>query len=317
MWDLFPCEVLEEMNARMLVGRFNKIFSVFLVTFFCLTGFLTGCAKEDTRNTGVHSDLTIKVLDIGQGDSILIKTSEQTILIDTGDLDKRNKFREQLQKAQVKTIDKLIITHPHADHIGGAKVAMEEFDVKAVYDNGQVATPKFYREYLKIIKEKKIPYHKLYAGENLDFGGGVVFEVLNPTPAMIKTNKNKRQKPDLNGNSITGRLVYKDFSIMLTGDLEKKNEKIILDTYGKDKIRSTLLKSPHHGSKTSSSEPFLKALESQAVLISVGKDNDYGHPHDIILKRYDKYHLKVYRTDLQGTLTVKTDGKNYTIEGER
>ena len=121
---------------------------------------------------------------------------------------------------------------------------------------------------------------------------------------------------DLNNNSIVAKLIFKNFSIMLPGDAEKEAEERILKA-GAAELKSTLLKSGHHGSKTSSSAQFLKAVNAEAALISLGADNEYKHPHDITLKRYNQRKMMIYRTDTDGTLSVVSDGQTYTITKER
>ena len=146
---------------------------------------LVGCGIP-MEKSAVASHLTVKMLDVGQGDAILIRTPDETILIDTGDTDEAAKLKAALDKEGVKTIDKLIITHPHRDHLGGSAMVFQNYAVKAVYDNGQPTTPKFYRDYLKTIKVKNIPYKTLRDGDRLDFGGGVSFTILSPTEEMVQ-----------------------------------------------------------------------------------------------------------------------------------
>ena len=258
------------------------------------------------------------MLDVGQGDAILIRTAEQTILIDTGDTDEHEKFAAALKKEGVKTVDKLIITHPHADHLGGASVVFKECEVRAVYDNGQTTNSKLYREYLKTIKAKGIAYQALRDGDTLDFGSGVSFKVLSPTEEMVKEGgKNKDGKVNLNLNSVVGRLTYGNFSMLFTGDAEQETEAGILQRHKAEEIKSLVLKSPHHGSKTSSSPAYLKAAAPEAALISLGAGNEYHHPHQVTLDKYAKMNMKVWRTDQSGTITVTSNGQGYEIKGEK
>lgn len=293
-----------------------------------LTAMLTGCGSSarsagsassgSNAAAGAGKDLTVKMLDVGQGDAILIRTAEQTILIDTGDTDEHEKFAAALKKEGVKTVDKLIITHPHADHLGGASVVFKECEVRAVYDNGQTTNSKLYREYLKTIKAKGIAYQALRDGDTLDFGSGVSFKVLSPTEEMVKEGgKNKDGKINLNLNSIVGRLTYGDFSMLFTGDAEQETEAGILQRHKAEEIKSLVLKSPHHGSKTSSSPAYLKAAAPEAALISLGAGNEYHHPHQVTLDKYAKMNMKVWRTDQSGTITVTSNGQGYEIKGEK
>ena len=295
-----------------------------LAAFVVVCAFLTGCAAGQPSAAGKTESaqakggaLEVKVLDVGQGDAILIRTADEVIFIDTGDVDEHPKLEAALKKENIKTVDKLIITHPHADHLGGASVIFKNCEVKAVYDNGEPTTTKLYRDYLKTIKAKGIPYKALVDGDVLDFGGGVSFRVLGPTAQMVKEGGKKNGKPNLNINSIVGRLEYGNFTMLFTGDAEKETEKAVLSHHSAAEIKSLVLKAPHHGSKTSSTAAFLKAAAPEAVAISCGAGNEYGHPHKEVLERYKKFNIKVYRTDQGGTIAVISDGKTYNVKEEK
>lgn len=270
----------------------------------------SGCSSNN-NNTNSNNEVKIEVLDIGQGDASLIYTKDEVIMIDTGDVDERDRLEKLLKERNISTIDKLIITHPHADHIGGAYVVFKNVNVKEVYDNGDATTSKTYQTYLKNIKQKNIAYHQLKAGDTVDFGDGVSFKVFSPTEKMIKNDD------DLNNNSIVGQLRYKDFTMLFTGDSERDAEQNMVKSYG-DELQSDVLKSPHHGSRTSSSDDYLKTVKAKDVIISLAADNEYGHPHKQTLDRYKKYNMNVYRTDQDGTITITTDGSDdYTISKEK
>lgn len=279
-----------------------------------LTMVCVGCSKNDTVDTAASNsggDVKIEVLDIGQGDASLIYTKDEIVMIDTGDIDERDRLVKLLKERNITSIDKLIITHPHADHIGGAYAVFKNFKVKEVYDNGDTTTTKTYQTYLKNIKQQNIAYHQLKAGDSIDFGSGVSFKVFSPTEKMLKSDD------DLNNNSLVGQLRYKDFTMLFTGDSERGAEQNMVKEYGSE-LQSDVLKSPHHGSRTSSSDSYLKAVKAKDVIISLAADNEYGHPHKQTLDRYKKYDMNVYRTDKDGTVTVLTDGSdNYTITKEK
>ena len=281
--------------------------------------FFAGCTAapaSDASKQATQGEITVKVLNIGQGDSILIQTGEKTVLVDTSDVDERDKLRTELKKADVKKIDTIILTHPHADHIGGMDVLLNEYPVGMVYDNGMPSTSKLYLGYVKKLKEKKIERKGLVAGDRVDLGGGAVFEVLGPSAELVKEGSVKGYKHDPNNESVVGRLVFGDFSMMLTGDAEKKEEEAILAVDSAN-VKSTILKSGHHGSKTSSSADFLRAVQPEAALISCGVNNDYGHPHKETMKKYHALNIPIYVTAENGTITVTSDGKTYKIVPER
>lgn len=285
-----------------------KKFFILMLMIFAL--ICSGCSSSN-NNTNSNDEVKIEVLDIGQGDASLIYTKDEVIMIDTGDVDERDRLEKLLKERNISTIDKLIITHPHADHIGGAYVVFKNVNVKEVYDNGDATTSKTYQTYLKNIKQKNIAYHQLKAGDTVDFGDGVSFKVFSPTEKMIKNDD------DLNNNSIVGQLRYKDFTMLFTGDSERDAEQNMVKSYGNE-LQSDVLKSPHHGSRTSSSDDYLKTVKAKDVIISLAADNEYGHPHKQTLDRYKKYNMNVYRTDQDGTITITTDGSDdYTISKEK
>lgn len=282
--------------------------------------FFAGCmdkAIQGEQGASVkQGNITVKVLNIGQGDSILIQTGEKNVLVDTSDVDERDKLRAELKKAEVKKIDAVILTHPHADHIGGMDVLLNEYTVGMVYDNGMPSTSKLYLGYMKKLKEKHIERKGLVAGDVLDLGGGAKFEVLAPSAELVKKGTVKGYKHDPNNESVVGRLVFGNFTMMLTGDAEKKEEQDILAAEG-NRVQSKILKAGHHGSKTSSSADFLRAVQPEAALISCGVNNDYGHPHQETMKKYHAMNLLVYVTAENGTITVTSNGNDYKIEVER
>lgn len=299
--------------------KLHKWSWLFIVVTILALVVATGCgnanktAQSDNKppSAAVGAPLTVKVLDIGQGDAILIRTKDQVVLIDTGDVPTKEKLVSMLKSQGISSIDKLIITHPHADHLGGAEAIFDNFTVKQIYDSGQKTTSNVYKQYLTQIKKKNIPFSVVTAGMTIGLGNETVLKVLAPEKQLITGTES-----DLNNNSIVTKLVFGSFSMLLTGDAEKESEERMLqnDAAG---LKSTLLKSGHHGSKSSSSVPFLQAVKPEAVLISVGVNNDYHHPHPSTLKKYSENKIKVYRTDTEGTLTVTTDGKTYAITKER
>ncbi|MDF2500455.1 MAG: beta-lactamase domain protein [Anaerosporomusa subterranea] len=265
-------------------------------------------AKLDSN---AAANLTVKVLDVGQADAILIQTPKQAILIDTGDVGTKEKLVSYIKKAGITALDKVIITHAHADHLGGMAELMENIPIKQVYDSAFPATTATYRNYLTTVQKKKIPFSRLQAGGSVDLGDGISLKAFAPEKEFIKGSDS-----DVNNSSIALKLSYGDFSMLLTGDAETESEELMLKSFRAD-LKSQVLKSPHHGSRTSSSQAFLKAVAPEAVVISVGANNDYHHPHPSIMKRYQDAKMKIYRTDLDGTVTITSDGKTYKIAKEK
>ncbi|WP_031584465.1 ComEC/Rec2 family competence protein [Selenomonas bovis] len=276
-----------------------------------------GSAKAAVQTSVPQGTISIKMLDVGQGDAILIQTQEQTVLIDTSDVDERDKLRAQLAKAGVKKIDKVILTHPHADHIGGMEVLLDgSYEIGSIYDNGMPSTSKLYLSYMKKAKARGIPHHALKAGDVLDFGGGAQFKVLSPEESLVQKGQQKGYKHDPNNESVVGRLTFGQFAMLFTGDAEKEAEASIAARYGSE-LKSQVLKAPHHGSKTSSSAAYLRLVQPETCVISCGAGNDYGHPHKETLKKYAAIHAMTYETDKNGTITITSDGKSYEVKEEK
>lgn len=295
--------------------------------------------KDDTQAApaqDVKGNLKISMLNVGQGDAILIQTGKQTVLIDTSDTDERDLLVKELEKLSVTKIDKLILTHPHADHIGSAKALinpskkelnanpyLEKISVAEVYDNGIASTSPLYKSYMKSINTKGITHTALKAGDILDFGNSVKFNVLYPTPELVAAVNDEKQKSDPNNESVVGKLTYKKFSMMFTGDAEKEAEAAILANNKAKALKCDVLKSGHHGSYTASTKDFVAAVNPSYVLISCGPEeerrNTYGHPHLEPLENYleqgiDKKNILCTRWN--GTITVISDGKNFSVQSE-
>lgn len=296
--------------------------------------------KEDTQAEAkpaqdVKGNLKISMLNVGQGDAILIQTGKQVILIDTSDTDERDLLVRELEKFSVTKIDKLILTHPHADHIGSAKALinpgkkelaanpyLEKISVAEVYDNGIASTSPLYKSYMKAIDAKGITYAALKVGDTLDFGNSVKFNVLFPTSQLVNA-VNGGQKSDPNNESVVGKLTYKKFSMMFTGDAEKEVEAQLLANNKTKDLKCDVLKAGHHGSYTSSTKKFVAAVDPDYVLISCGPDeerrNTYGHPHLEPLENYLAQGIdakNIYCTRWNGTITVISDGKNFSVQPE-
>lgn len=313
----------------------RKIFlPIILLMIFICTGCGAGNTSENSTDSQtanadskISGELKITMLNVGQGDAVLIQTKSQNILIDTSDVDERDKLVSELNKAGVSRFDKIILTHPHADHIGGLEKILKDkqFTVKEVYDNGIASTSKLYLNYLKEIKAAKISHKTLSAGDHLDFGEGVYFDVLYPTKDIVKAVNNGKQKSDPNNESIVGRLIYKDFTMMFTGDAEKVVEDYLVKTVTAKKLSAKILKSGHHGSYTASTKDFLAAVKPEYALISAGEPTDkrggntYGHPHVEPLENYLAAGIStknIFWTWRNGTITVVTDGKNISVKSE-
>lgn len=315
----------------------KKYLQIICGLILCCTMLLTGCGQSggQSSDTAANSkveakgQLTISMLDIGQGDAVLIQTGAKNILIDTGDdkyYEDGKKGKEntqlltELQKLKIDHIDTLVMTHAHADHIGKADKVIAQYGVKELVYNGIPSTSKYFINALKAAKANGTQQVKVKAGDVLDFGNGVSFEIVSPSQSLIDEDTaaiKAKKKVDVNNESVVGRLTFGNFAMLFTGDAEGPVEKDMAASYGK-KLKCQVLKAGHHGSKTSSTAEFLKLVQPESVVMSLGVNNQYGHPHEALLNRLQKQGVKnIYRTDANGTITIVSDGSSYSITTEK
>ena len=315
----------------------KKYLQIICGLILCCTMLLTGCGQSggQSSDTAANSkaeakgQLTISMLDIGQGDAVLIQTGAKNILIDTGDdkyYEDGKKGKEntqlltELQKLKIDHIDTLVMTHAHADHIGKADKVIAQYGVKELVYNGIPSTSKYFINALKAAKANGTQQVKVKAGDVLDFGNGVSFEIVSPSQSLIDEDTaaiKAKKKVDVNNESVVGRLIFGNFAMLFTGDAEGPVEKDMVASYGK-KLKCQVLKAGHHGSKTSSTAEFLKLVQPESVVMSLGVNNQYGHPHEALLNRLQKQGIKnIYRTDANGTITIVSDGSSYSITTEK
>ena len=315
----------------------KKYLQIICGLILCCTMLLTGCGQSggQSSDTAANSkaeakgQLTISMLDIDQGDAVLIQTGAKNILIDTGDdkyYEDGKKGKEntqlltELQKLKIDHIDTLVMTHAHADHIGKADKVIAQYGVKELVYNGIPSTSKYFINALKAAKANGTQQVKVKAGDVLDFGNGVSFEIVSPSQSLIDEDTaaiKAKKKVDVNNESVVGRLTFGNFAMLFTGDAEGPVEKDMVASYGK-KLKCQVLKAGHHGSKTSSTAEFLKLVQPESVVMSLGVNNQYGHPHEALLNRLQKQGIKnIYRTDANGTMTIVSDGSSYSITTEK
>ncbi len=256
----------------------------------------------------ISSGLTITVLDVGQGDCILVQApGGRTMLVDGGGTPGQHASgydigREvvvpALMARRVKKIDVLVVTHPDEDHIGGLPAVVEAVPVGMVLDPMLPCDSGSYERLYEEIEERGITTHRATEGQRLNLGGGVSAEVLNPPdPRLAGTGS------DDNNNSVVLRLAYDGMSVLLTGDIDRVGA-MRMARHG-EAIQSTVLKVPHHGSAEPAVPEFVDAVRPELAVISVGADNPYGHPTEEVLRELERVGAKVMRTDEDGAVTVK------------
>lgn len=262
---------------------------------------LVGCegAKQKSPEVSTTGNLSVYYFDVGQGDSILIRTNKgENVLIDGGNNDKGKQVIRYLQALHIDTLDAVIGTHPDADHIGGLDTVIDNMKVHAVYTPKVTHTTITYEDFVKAVKRKGLKLKEAKAGVSLGLSGADAVFV-----APVKSYGD-----DLNAWSAVVKVTYGENSFLFTGDAPVKSEKDMIAT-GQN-IRANVLKVGHHGANTSTSQAFLSAVQPEYAVISAGKGNKYGHPTAEIIKRLQANGSKIYRTDELGTILSTSDGKN-------
>jgi competence protein ComEC len=262
-------------------------------------------------------ELSIHVLDVGQGDAILIVApGGKTALVDASVPGSGKKILAALGRYGVDHIDLLVTTHAHADHIGGADEVIKGTKVYKVLDSKVPNTTKNYEDFLDAIEAKQVEFIGASPGQTFDLGSGAIISVLAPMQPLFTKDQLRSGGNEPNANSVVTRLDYGEFSILLTGDAEAQTEQRLMEQGAR--VAARVLKVGHHGSKYASSVDFLRAAKFKDAVISCGTDNRYGHPSQEVLDRLKAANVRIYRTDLQGEITIKTRGKeDYQITTER
>lgn len=285
--------------------------AIVFISLLVIIAAFSGCAEktpvQNDNVTGHIDNLTVHFLDVGQGDSALVQFASKNILIDGGESDMGDRVASYLRDHGVSSLDLVVATHPHSDHIGGLITILKAFPVKQVLDNGQAQSSKTYENFLTVIDQKNIAYKVAKRGQKINLDPRLEIDVLNPPSVLFEDN--------LNENSIVLKITYGRVSFLLMGDAGKEAEKDLLSS-GYD-LNSDILKVGHHGSRYSSSPDFLQAVSPAASIIEVGKDNEYGHPAPETLEGLRDVGSAVYRTDLDGNIDVTTDGKSYSFAAEK
>lgn len=239
----------------------------------------------------------IHFIDVGQADATLLEDSGHFALIDAGLASDSEDLLYYLRNAGVQRLDYLVMTHPHADHIGAMEDILTSFDVESFLlsvlpeESEQSAQVK---EILKTAQDRQVPMHTMQAGETYELG-----------QAGLHVLQGSVEDDNLNNLSPVLKFAAPGVSCLFTGDGESPVENLALET-GLD-LSADLFQAGHHGSYTSNSRAFVSAINPEAVIVSCGKDNDYGHPHEAALRAFEAVNARVYRTDLQGDVIAYVD----------
>lgn len=292
------------------INLFNVLVFIFVLIYVI---FGTDVIKDIKNNVASVSNVTnnsesvklqdnvnleVYFLDVGQADSILIKLEDEYMLIDAGNNEDGVKLVNYFNELGIKEFKYVFGTHPHEDHIGGMDDIINNFKIDNYYMPDKITTTKTFEDVLDALINNNLQYTILEKGDEFNLSSAN-FKVIY---AGDETN-------DINDSSIVLKLTYGNNSFLLTGDATSNIEKTLLN----DDIKSDVLKVAHHGSNYSSTDEFLDVVSPKYAVISVGKNNNYNHPSNSTLKKLNDRNIKLYRTDLDGTIKFTSDGENITI----
>lgn len=292
------------------INLFNVLVFIFVLIYVI---FGTDVIKDIKNNVASVSNVTnnsesvklqdnvnleVYFLDVGQADSILIKLEDEYMLIDAGNNEDGVKLVNYFNELGIKEFKYVFGTHPHEDHIGGMDDIINNFKIDNYYMPDKITTTKTFEDVLDALINNNLQYTILEKGDEFNLSSAN-FKVIY---AGDETN-------DINDSSIVLKLTYGNNSFLLTGDATSNVEKTLLN----DDIKSDVLKVAHHGSNYSSTDEFLDVVSPKYAVISVGKNNSYNHPSNSTLKKLNDRNIKLYRTDLDGTIKFTSDGENITI----
>ena len=258
--------------------------------------------------------LHVSILDVGQGDAILIQTpSRQNILVDGGpspqavnlELGKKLPFWD-------KTIDLIILTQPQADHTAGLIEVLQKYKVQQIIEPGIAYSSTTYQHWLKLVSDKKIRCETGHAGQEIKLGNGIKLEVLHPPSTLLQGTHD-----DIDNNGMVLHLIWNKVSFLFTADIGLETEWYLIAQ--RANLKSTVLKVAHHGSLTSTSPEFLAVADPELAAISVGADNRFGLPHSQIVSRLTEYtgNDRVYLTSIHGTIEFITDGSRFWVKHDK
>ena len=280
----------------------RKLFALIALMLF-LAGCMGSVPAEDTDATA-GENLTVHFIDVGQADCILLECAQQYMLIDGGNVADSSRVVSYLEKQGVKDLDLVVCTHAHEDHVGGLPGVLAVYPTAAVWAPTKTYASNCFDDFLYYVDQQGLEIKIPNPGDNFDLGKTQI-TVLGPVTSYA----------DPNDTSIVLLAQFGENSFLFTGDMETTAETDMLDTGAK--VKADVLKVGHHGSNTSTGYRFLYEVDPDYAVISVGKDNSYGHPHEEPMSRLHDADVTVFRTDEMGTVIAVSDGKNITFSWEK
>lgn len=263
------------------------------------TASINDSTKSDKIDAKLKENFSVSFIDVGQADSVLIRNGNYNMLIDAGNNEDGEKLVNYFKSLGIEEFTYVFATHPHEDHIGGMDDIINNFKIDNYYMSNKLSTTKTFMDVLDALDGRNLKYTVPNKGDTLKLGD-----------ANIKVIYPGDDKSNINDSSIVLKITYGKNSFLLTGDATSNVERKI---YNED-IKSDVLKVAHHGSSYSSTDVFLDKVNPYYAVISVGKNNIYNHPSNKTLEKLNKRNIKVYRTDLDGTIVFISDGDNLSVK---
>ena len=254
--------------------------------------------------TNCENKMIVHYIDVGQGDCILIQVNNKNLLIDSGPSSSRKDLLDYLEKLNIKKFDYIIATHPHEDHIGNMDTIIKRYSIGSFYSPKVISSSTTLENMISALVDKNLKVNVLKKGfKGIDLGENVKFQVFSPAENLFSDN--------LNDYSPIIKITFLNNSFLFTGDAEISTEESVLSE--NNNLNCDILKVGHHGSSTSTSSNFLTSVNPSVAIISVGKNNSYGHPTSELLSLLDYFNIRTIRTDINGTIIAISDGKNISI----
>ena len=284
------------------MAKYSWLIAAIMIVLYGIYLLLGGADEAETRATvSENPDFSIIFIDVGQADAALLRCEGETMLIDGGNVADSSTIYTVLEKNGVTHLDYVICTHAHEDHVGGLSGALQNCTADKIFCPVTDYDSKAFRNFVKYAKKQCGEITVPKPGEEFAFGGAVV-DILACDPSAAETNN----------SSIVAKITYGETSFLFTGDVEEEVERMLLEQ--NVDLSATVLKVGHHGSSSSTSYWFLNEVMPRYAVISVGKDNSYGHPDEKVLSRLRDANVTVFRTDEIGDVICTSDGKTVTFQ---
>jgi competence protein ComEC len=299
-------------------GAFKRIQPIWVALALILSVIAADIGYWTYQRLG-RQDLRATFLDVGQGSAALLELpGGYCMLVDGGGYSDNAAFdvgariiAPFLWQKKIRTVETLILTHPNSDHLNGLIYIAKHFNVHHIWSNGEPGNTSGYRQLMKTIRDENITHPMFRKLDRQVEVAGVKIEILNPPPGFLERRQAEPWR-DLNNNSLVARFTSGAISLLLCGDITAKAEKELVTREG-DRLKSTVLFIPHHGSDSSSTPGFIDAVQPQIGIVSAGWQNRYHFPHPAVLKRYRQAKTRLLRTDQDGAISLATDGLRLSI----